>query len=55
MKFEATRRMALALHPHCVEQLSWGGKVVGIRVALARATPAMVCGLLAHAWRRKAP
>lgn len=49
------RDRAMALHPRCVEQLSWGGKVVGVRVALARATPAMVRGLLAQAWRRKAP
>jgi hypothetical protein len=49
------RDQALALAPACLEKLLWGGKVVGLRVALAQASPALVKRLLAQAWSRKAP
>ena len=49
------RDQALALAPNCVETLLWGGKVVGLRVTLALASPALVKRLLAQAWARKAP
>ena len=47
------RDAALAMHPGCVEKLLWGGKVVGLRVWLASATPAIVKSLLRQAWRAK--
>ena len=49
------RDQALALEPHCLEKLLWGGKVVGLRVALAKAPSALVRQLLREAWRHKAP
>ena len=49
------REQALELHQEFVEKLWWGKKVVGLRVRLAGATPAVVKGLLGNAWRRKAP
>jgi len=49
------RERALALAPAAVDKLLWGSKVVGLRVALAAAPPALVRELLAQAWRRKAP
>lgn len=49
------RDCARALAPDVVESLHWGGKVVGLRVTLARARPALVRELLAQAWRRRAP
>jgi hypothetical protein len=44
---------ALALYPACTEKLLWGGKVVGLRVWLASATPAIVKPLLRQAWQAK--
>jgi hypothetical protein len=52
---EAAREQALELHGEFVEKLWWGKKVVGLRVSLAVAAPPLVKGLLANAWRRKAP
>jgi hypothetical protein len=52
---EEVRAQALALHPAAVEKLEWGGKVVGLRVLLARADAALVGGLLRQAWTCKAP
>jgi hypothetical protein len=49
------REQALELHADHVEKLWWGKKVLGVRVALAKAPPALVKRLLANAWRRKAP
>jgi hypothetical protein len=37
------------------EKLLWGGKVVGVRVALESATPAAVKNLVLQAWVNKAP
>ncbi|MGA0612066.1 MmcQ/YjbR family DNA-binding protein [Caldimonas sp. KR1-144] len=52
---EPTRGLALAMHPEIAEKLLWGGKVMGLRVALADAQPAVVKDWLRRAWRRKAP
>jgi hypothetical protein len=49
------REKALELEPEFVEKLHWGKRVVGVRIALARAKPAVVTRLLAQAWARKAP
>jgi hypothetical protein len=49
------RDRALALAPEAIEALHWGGKVVGLRITLARAKPALVRELLTQAWRRRAP
>lgn len=49
------REQALELDPEFVEKLHWGKRVVGVRVALAKAKPAVVTRLLAQAWKRKAP
>jgi hypothetical protein len=52
---EQDRERALALEPDCVEKLFWGGKVVGLRVALSKAKPAFARGLVSKAWAQKAP
>ena len=52
---EEQRQPALALHGNFVEKLLWGGKVVGLRVTLAAATPAAVKHLVLQAWESKAP
>ena len=49
------REPALEMHPEFAQKLLWGGKVVGLRVALGKAEPAVVKSLLERAWRRKAP
>ena len=46
---------ALAMHPAFVEKLLWGGKVVGVRIALAAASPSVVKHLVQRAWANKAP
>ena len=52
---EDRREPALALHPGFIEKLPWGSKIVGLRIALAKAEPAVVETLLRHAWATKAP
>lgn len=52
---EKARERALALDPEFLEKLLWGGKVVGLRVSLAAAMPAVVKGLVRAAWVRVAP
>lgn len=52
---EPLREQALAMYPACVEKLLWGGKVVGLRVAVATAPPAVVKQWLRAAWAAKAP
>lgn len=52
---DSGRDLALALQPGLVEKLLWGGRVVGIRLPLDKAKPALVADLLRQAWRRKAP
>jgi hypothetical protein len=49
------REVALELDPEFLEKLHWGKRVVGVRVALAKAKPAVVTRLLEKAWKRKAP
>lgn len=51
---EAQREQALAMYPSFVEKLFWGGKVVGLRVILALAQPAVVKALVKQAYERKA-
>jgi len=43
------------LHPTFCSKLTWGGRVVGVRVALAGAKAPIVCALVKRAWREKAP
>jgi hypothetical protein len=52
---ETEREPALALHGAFVDKLLWGDKVVGVRIALAKAKPAVVQALLRQAWTCKAP
>ena len=52
---DTAREQALALHVAFVEKLLWGGKVVGVRVALPRADARVVKALLRRAWEAKAP
>jgi hypothetical protein len=49
------RDTALALYPEAVEPLTWGKKVVGVRIFLAKAKIGFVQGLVRSAWERKAP
>jgi hypothetical protein len=52
---EEARQLALALEPEPLEILTWGKKVVGLRVALSKAKAPMVRKLLQQAWERRAP
>jgi hypothetical protein len=52
---EDDRELALTLHPDFAEKLMWGARVVGLRVALAKAKPAVVHQLIRKAWQNKAP
>ena len=52
---DEVREQALAMHPDVVEKLLWGGKVVGVRVALGPAPAALVRQLVRQAWTAKAP
>ena len=52
---EPVREQALALYPTYVEKLLWGGKVLGVRVKLSEADPAVVKALVREAWQHKAP
>ena len=52
---EEHREPALAMHPGCMEKLVWGGKVVGLRIALPTAPAAAVNSLVRSAWESKAP
>ena len=47
---ELTREQALAMHPAFMEKLLWGGKVVGVRVALQDAAPSAVKQLVTAAF-----
>jgi hypothetical protein len=49
------RSAALAREPDFLEELSWGAKVVGLRVILASAKPPVIAELLAKAWSCRAP
>jgi hypothetical protein len=48
------REAALAMFPHFVQKLLWGGKVVGLRVDLAAADAATVKRLVAQAYAQRA-
>ena len=52
---EEHREPALATHSEFIDVLSWGGKVVGLRVALTGAESGVVTRLISLAWRYKAP
>jgi hypothetical protein len=52
---EEVREPALAINPEFVSKLLWGGKVVGLRVDLTKATPNVVRHLVEKAWSSKAP
>lgn len=52
---ETSREQALALYPKFIEKLFWSGKVRGIRIQLAAATPEAVRTLIRSAWVTKAP
>jgi hypothetical protein len=52
---ESGREPALAMYPGFLEKLQWGGKVVGLRVSLEAASPAVVRELVEQAWIEKAP
>lgn len=52
---EQEREVALAIEPEFLEKLLWGGKVVGLRVALPKAKPSVVNSLIRKAWASKAP
>jgi hypothetical protein len=52
---DGLREPALAMHPEFLEKLTWAAKVVGLRVSLTRAIPAVVTHLVDCAWRAKAP
>lgn len=51
---EQDREAALAMDPEFLEKLMWGGKVVGLRVALPSASPAVVKALVQQAHAQKA-
>ena len=50
---EQDRELALAAYPGFTEKLLWGGKVVGVRVSLATATPSVVKAMLRQAYEHK--
>jgi hypothetical protein len=52
---EEVREPALAIHAEFVSKLSWGGKVVGLRVELPDAKADVVKDLIDIAWQSKAP
>ena len=52
---EQVREPAIAMHPDFVSKLLWGGKVVGLRVELPKADPAVVRDLVENAWRVRRP
>lgn len=52
---QAEREPALAMDAEFLEPLPWGKRIVGLRVTLARARPAVVRQLLRSAWQAKAP
>lgn len=52
---EQDRELAVALDPEFLDNLFWGGKVVGLKVDLGRAKPSVVNQLVLKAWARKAP
>ena len=49
------RAAAMDAWPSFLEELKWGKKVLGLRVSLDLATPAVVKRLVSQAWHDKAP
>jgi hypothetical protein len=52
---EDHREPVLAIHSAWAEKLTWAGKVVGLRIALGKASSPIVKSLVAAAWSSKAP
>jgi hypothetical protein len=52
---EQDREAALAMYPDFIEKLMWGTRVLGLRVALAKAKASVVADLVRKAWHNKAP
>ncbi|WP_347261053.1 MmcQ/YjbR family DNA-binding protein [Rudaea sp.] len=52
---EQHREPALEMYPGFIDKLTWGARVVGLRVALATARPSVVAQLVRQAWESKAP
>ena len=50
---EQDRELALATYPGFTEKLLWGGKVVGVRVSLAKAIPSVVKAMVRQAYEYK--
>ena len=50
---DTQRELVLAMYPEFVEKLLWGGKVRGLRIALAHAIPKVVQDLIRSAWEGK--
>lgn len=50
---ESDRELALALYPEFMEKLLWGGRVIGLRVALTSAKPAVVQALVVRAYETR--
>jgi len=48
------REPVLGMYPGCVEKVVWGGKVVGLRLDLAKAPSAVVRDLLKAGWQTRA-
>ncbi len=51
---EEDRERALAMYPEWTEKLLWGGKVVGLRIALRSAIPSAVKALVGRACETRA-
>ncbi len=52
---EEQREPALAVYPEFLEKLTWGTKIVGLRVTLANAQSGVVSRLVNSTWQSKAP
>jgi YjbR len=50
---EQDREPALAMYPEFIEKLLWGAKVVGLRVSLTAASPAVVKSLVSKAYETR--
>ena len=52
---EEQRKAFLAMSLPWIAELPWGKKIVGLRISLSEADPAVVKQLLGFAWQNKAP
>ena len=50
---EEDREPALAMYPEFIEALRWGAKVLGLRIALESAKPAIVKSLVVKAYQAR--